>query len=255
VSNTFAELAVALASELEQDPATLRSLGGASGMVWGVGDHVMRVGSREQLDHETAVTAAVSGYVPVPAVLGRVDIPDASAVLIEKMPGTPGWSEEMTDRITERRGESLGRLHERIAQAVAPPGTRRFTADGPGDRLMHFDLHPLNALFGEDDEVTGVIDWANARSGTAADDRARTAALLFLDPTARRLAEHSSLRAFIRGWARTAKIGEVSSAELEHAIEFMIRDLSGRHTTVELEPAHRALQDARQGRIELVMER
>jgi aminoglycoside phosphotransferase (APT) family kinase protein len=61
------------------------------------------------------------------------------------------------------------RLHEIPAPAgwplaVAPDGT----ALGPGDRVLHMDLHPGNVMLTSRGPV--VIDWTSARAGAAGTD-------------------------------------------------------------------------------------
>lgn len=71
------------------DAGSLRALGGNSGSTWGAGNRVLRVGRPAVIDAELAASSAVAAVVPVPAVLDRVDAGDASAVLLEILPGQP----------------------------------------------------------------------------------------------------------------------------------------------------------------------
>jgi Ser/Thr protein kinase RdoA (MazF antagonist) len=67
----------------------------------------------------------------------------------------------------------LADLHRRLHRIAAPEW---LPAIGPGDSVLHLDLHPENVLL----HGTGalVIDWANARAGHWADDVAQTLVIL-----------------------------------------------------------------------------
>jgi aminoglycoside phosphotransferase (APT) family kinase protein len=68
-----------------------------------------------------------------------------------------------------RQAALLAELHERLHEIAAPPSLRDA---GPGDRLLHLDLHPDNVLLSPKGPV--VIDWTNARRGDPALDVALT---------------------------------------------------------------------------------
>jgi len=61
---------------------------------------------------------------------------------------------------------TLARLHDRLHQIEAPPGVPG--AFGPGNRLLHLDLHPGNVMLTARGPV--VIDWTNARAGAPGAD-------------------------------------------------------------------------------------
>ncbi len=63
----------------------------------------------------------------------------------------------------------LAALHARLHEIAAPPGLESV---GPGDRLLHLDLHPENVILGPKGPV--VVDWTNARRGEPALDVALT---------------------------------------------------------------------------------
>lgn len=65
----------------------------------------------------------------------------------------------------------LGELHRRLHAIPAPASLQR-APFGPGDALLHLDLHPQNVLIADDGPW--VIDWANAARGPAAMDVALT---------------------------------------------------------------------------------
>jgi aminoglycoside phosphotransferase (APT) family kinase protein len=68
-----------------------------------------------------------------------------------------------------RHATSLAHLHRSLHEIVAPPS---LPAAGPGDRLLHLDLHPDNVILGPAGPV--VVDWTNARRGDPALDVALT---------------------------------------------------------------------------------
>lgn len=110
--------------------------------------------------------AAAAGY-PVPAVydaagpdlvLERVDGP----TLLRSL-GSKPW-------LLRSYAHLLADLHTRLGAIAAPPGLRR--PMGPGDDLLHLDLHPDNVILSPRGPV--VIDWTNAAAGPAAADVADT---------------------------------------------------------------------------------
>jgi len=49
------------------------------------------------------------------------------------------------------------------------------------NRLLHLDYHPLNVM-ADNGQISGVLDWANARAGDPRADFARTYAILRIEP-------------------------------------------------------------------------
>jgi aminoglycoside phosphotransferase (APT) family kinase protein len=109
--------------------------------------------------------ALAAGY-PVPRVL-EVE-PDA--LVLERIEG-PTMLETLFRRpwTVRRQAAVLAALHVRLHQIAAPPG---LDLAGPGDRLLHLDLHPENVILSPAGPV--VVDWTNARRGEAALDVALT---------------------------------------------------------------------------------
>ena len=105
------------------------------------------------------------GY-PTPAVLD-VSGPD---LVLERVDGpTMRVALERDPSTLRRHAATLARLHEQLGRIVAPAWLRPL---GPGDSVVHCDLHPENVLMGREGPM--VIDWANARRGHWADDVAMT---------------------------------------------------------------------------------
>jgi tRNA A-37 threonylcarbamoyl transferase component Bud32 len=68
--------------------------------------------------------------------------------------------------LVRRHGATLAALHNRLHEIPAPAGLA--PAFGPGDRVLHLDLHPANVMLTSRGPV--VIDWSNARAGPAGAD-------------------------------------------------------------------------------------
>ena len=165
--------------------------------VYDLGDGTVLRRSRSK--HDQAFEARVLAHVaaagfPVPAVhelrAGGRDL------VMEKVQG-PTMLEAIERRPWKvaAHGRLLGDLHRRLHEL---PGPDWLPAVPGGDRLCHFDLHPLNVILAPDGPV--VIDWTNACRGPAGADVGRAWALmagaegpvgfplrLVLDPIRRRL--------------------------------------------------------------------
>jgi aminoglycoside phosphotransferase (APT) family kinase protein len=142
---------------------------------------------------EAAAMRYAAGYgYPVPAVfaaegpdlvMARVAGPTMLAALLEGTMDGAAAGAELADL--------LRRLH-----AIPPrPGA------GPGERLLHLDLHPANVMLGPSGSV--VIDWRNARDGPPDLDLAVTALIVAqVVVTAEMVAELSTDADRVTGQAR-----------------------------------------------------
>jgi aminoglycoside phosphotransferase (APT) family kinase protein len=102
-----------------------------------------------------------NGY-PVPRVLEVSE----DALVIERIDGPTMLAELRRRPWTMRRHAALlADLHKRLHEIDAPPGLE---AAGPGDRLLHLDLHPDNVILSSAGPF--VIDWTNALRGDPALD-------------------------------------------------------------------------------------
>ena len=128
---------------------------------------------RFRTPHDTLREAAVmhvarSAGVPVPAVHEVT----ATDMLMDRVDG-PNLLDWALRRPVPRLGRAarlLADLHRRVAAVAAPEWLP--APVGPGDSLLHLDLHPLNVLVSEHGPV--IIDWTNAARGPAAADVAQT---------------------------------------------------------------------------------
>jgi tRNA A-37 threonylcarbamoyl transferase component Bud32 len=106
-----------------------------------------------------------NGY-PVPRVLEV----SADALTLERIDGRTMLDELRRRPWTLRRNaQLLADLHLRLHEIAAPA---TLPAAGPGDRLLHLDLHPDNVILSPGGPF--VIDWTNARIGEPALDVALT---------------------------------------------------------------------------------
>lgn len=234
------------------DPERLVPLGGATGRVLGVDDVVLRLSWPQVLDHEHLASSAAAAVVPVPELVDRYDSPsgDGAAALIRRAPGTDAAAlDGMSLDRARRRGAACGRAQAAISTVRPPAGLARVRGDGAHprseeDQLLHLDLHPLNIVLGDDDEVTAVIDWTNAAAGPAALDRARTASIFHLDPHAVPLLGDPTWRAFLDGWTESAQLDQVPAWATAWACRYMLDDVGDRYDEDGLTPVRAALAEA-----------
>ncbi|MCK2216204.1 phosphotransferase [Actinomadura sp. ATCC 31491] len=143
----------------------------------GPGRVVRRARDGRSLEREAAVMrhARRHGF-PAPEVFDA-DGPD---VLMERVDG-PSLMEEATRAPgrADEHGRLLASLLRRLA-AVRAPGWLQAAPGGPGNRLLHLDLHPANVLLTPDGPR--VIDWANAARGAPGVDVACTWLVLAAAP-------------------------------------------------------------------------
>lgn len=170
-----------------------------------------------------AMERARSGGVPVPEVYATTSWQEHPAMLLAWCPGsTLGALLRRQPWSAYRWGIQFGRMQAAIHAVPLPPQADDpdgwIGAVGPDEEplqrrlrglerrsaLLHLDYHLLNVL-GADGRITGVIDWANARTGDPRADVARTYALLRIEPYTPRsdsLALGLVRRLFTLGWQR-----------------------------------------------------
>ena len=142
--------------------------------VFDLGDGTVLRRSRQAYDQspEARILAhvAVQGY-PVPEVHHLAD--EGRDLIMEKVEG-PTMVQALERRPWTARavGRQLGALHNRLHELPGPDWLPRLPE---GDRLLHFDLHPLNVILSPTGPV--VIDWTNACVGAPGVDVARAWAL------------------------------------------------------------------------------
>ena len=165
-------------------------------------------------DQEVAIIQYVraSGF-PTPAVISH-EGPD---LVLERVDG-PTMRADLGRDVSPLRAHAatLAALHSRL-HAIAAPSW--LGAIGPGDSVLHLDLHPENVLMGP--RGPQVIDWANARRGHWADDVAQTvvilAGALVPEPTA------AAIPPFVEAFLEPFDRAQVR-AHLGAAIERRVRD-------------------------------
>jgi aminoglycoside phosphotransferase (APT) family kinase protein len=92
-----------------------------------------------------------------------------------------------------------------------------------------------------DDEVSGVLDWANAAAGHPVLDRARTFSILTLDPGAVARRVDASWCALVEEWSRAGGLEDLPTAAIAWACRFMLDDLAERYRVDELAAVSAAL--------------
>jgi tRNA A-37 threonylcarbamoyl transferase component Bud32 len=139
---------------------------GRSADVYAVGaDRVLRR-YRTPIDVQAEATIMrhldLAGF-PVPKVYDT----DGSDLLMERLDGR----DMLTDLgrrpwRAQRHARTLADMHNRLHQIAAPPGWPQPL--GPGDKVLHLDLHPGNIMLTSRGPV--VIDWSNGAAGPAGAD-------------------------------------------------------------------------------------
>jgi aminoglycoside phosphotransferase (APT) family kinase protein len=149
---------------------------GRDGDIFEFGNRLVLRKTRDgrSIEHEARVMryAADHGF-PVPEVH---DVrANGSEIIMERIDG-PLMMEPMAKRpwTMPRYASLLADLHDQLHKIPAPDWFGE-SFDG-GDRLVHFDLHPLNVLLSAGGPV--VIDWSNATRGEGLSDVAVTYVLL-----------------------------------------------------------------------------
>ncbi len=118
----------------------------------------------DSAEREAGVMAylAEAGF-PVPAVY------DASGpdLVMERLAGRDMLA-DLSGRpwLVRRHAATLAGLHDRLHAIAAPPSLR--AQFGPGDRVLHLDLHPGNVMLTAAGLV--VIDWTNVAAGAPGAD-------------------------------------------------------------------------------------
>ena len=153
----------------------------------------LRVFSVEQArtsQREAVVMRALSEQgLPVPALRAEGVGQGRPALLLDWCPGRTVM-EELTARPWHiwRLGVEMGRMHARIHLASVPaevthdfPRVEVKLQESPQTKILHLDYHPLNVMT-DGQQITGVLDWSNAKVGDARADLARTVTLMRLAP-------------------------------------------------------------------------
>ena len=127
-----------------------------------------RVLRRYRVPFDVQPEAAVMRHLhqagfPVP----RVDEADGRDLVMERLDGRDMLADlGRRPWLVRRHGATLADLHNRLHEIPAPEGLA--PAFGPGDRVLHLDLHPANVMLTSRGPV--VIDWSQARAGAAGAD-------------------------------------------------------------------------------------
>jgi aminoglycoside phosphotransferase (APT) family kinase protein len=174
---------------------------------FGKGLVLRRSKTHRSMAHEARVMeyVAAQGY-PVPRVHDVRG--DGTELVMDRIEGP-----SMLDAIARqpwtlwRHGATLARLHRELHELAAPEWLDSL-ATAAGDRIGHFDLHPMNVLLSPSGPV--VIDWTNAAAARPAADVALTWLLLAagqvggsgLKPLLVRAARQRFVNAFLSSFPR-----------------------------------------------------
>jgi aminoglycoside phosphotransferase (APT) family kinase protein len=181
-----------------------------------------RNGGRMDSEARTMDYLHAQGF-PVPAV--EEVSADGSDLVMERIQGM-----SMVEAISHapwtvrRQARVLAELHHELHR-VAPPDFLPKSPVGPGDRLLHFDLHPLNVIVGPHGPV--VIDWTNACIGDAGVDVAMAWVLMSAGAIPGR-----GVKARVLGWGRSLLVNgfvsqfdwEQVARQLRPVVEWKVHD-------------------------------
>ncbi|MDE3065513.1 MAG: phosphotransferase, partial [Acidobacteriota bacterium] len=125
--------------------------------VYEYGEHLVlrraRTGRSMALEARVMEHVRSEGY-PVPRI---EDVSaDGSELVMERVVG-PSMLEDITRRpwTLRRHGASLARLHVELHELGAPAWLSPF-ATAPGERIGHYDLHPVNVLMSPTKDLISV---------------------------------------------------------------------------------------------------
>ena len=255
---------------LPADSVLERAPGGASGAAWrvtaGATRYALRMsGSVAEADARlAAMDAARSAGLAAPELAARATTAAGEALLLSWLPGTT-MLEVMSGAPADAPhwGRRMGVLQRRLHDVTAPGSLTAAVADRghpfgagaglrglpEGDRLLHLDWHPMNLLVDAvSGEITGIVDWDNARRGNPLLDLARTHSILTLEPALDALpaSVRARLPAFVEAWAAGygIELATIPAACQLWAARVMLADLEPRHALkpAALDPVRRAIE-------------
>lgn len=207
------------------------------------------------LEEEMKIALAVEAGIQVPNVLCVKVVGNSAVMLMEWANGVPVLEQLMTHPESARIigikfGEAQATIHKiRVPEQfinrnswLTPKSVEEkelFESlsdkfEFKSNALIHLDFHPLNVLT-DGEEITAVIDWANAAAGDPRFDTARTFSILRLEATrpGSGLDQFTEVfKAFEVGWkegyGKVNRGFELPSLFNAWAGTRMIRDLSGK---------------------------
>jgi aminoglycoside phosphotransferase (APT) family kinase protein len=253
--------ALGLSSSAAVEPAG----GGASASAWQVESdgrrYVLRLSDSAELTTArlSALAAARVAGLPVPRLVRRASTSLGEAVLLSWLPGVPLADVLVKSPESVRDlGNAMGVMQRRLHGVRAPMDVPAVVTDPDhpfvagqgilglpdGDALLHLDWHPLNILVNPGSrEITGIVDWDNARRGHPLLDLARTSSILTVDPSLASLPAQlrDVLASFREAWADGYGPGARSIPAECHlwAGRVMLADLGARHAPAALEVLRR----------------
>lgn len=127
---------------------------------------------KADVEHEARLMRYLwSAGFPVPEVYDA----DGTDMVMARLHGIDMLT-DLTRRpwLSRRHARTLARMHDQLHEIVAPPWLPRPL--GPGDRVIHLDLHLGNVVLTEAGPV--VIDWSNGAAGPPGADVAMAALIM-----------------------------------------------------------------------------
>ncbi len=237
-----------------------RVLGGADTIIWRIErngtPYALRVFRPEQKatfeKEQSVMWAASAAGLSVPAVHAAGIVQNHPALLLSWMSGQP-LTRQLFSHPAQvwKLGTAFGRMQAAIHNTpIAPEGVSEGWIEWAGQdesllqerlralpdkrtALLHLDYHPLNVMT-DGQQITAVLDWANARLGDPRADFARTYTILRLDPSDVSLPYYIHFfrilfeRAWRDGYVQVAEKPEDMALFYAWAGVVMVRDLSPR---------------------------
>ena len=181
--------------------------GGADTAIWQVlwrdRLYALRVFRPEQASvcqkEVVVMRAAAETGIPVPSVVRQGMWQERPVLLLSWVAGSTLFHQlRNTPHRIWQLGVAFGRMQAAVHAIPAPPEmqasswiewagdepelkARLYKLASPKNQLLHLDYHPLNVMV-MDAQISGVLDWANARAGDPRADFARTFAILRVSP-------------------------------------------------------------------------
>ncbi len=156
------------------------------------------------------------GY-PVPAVEEVSE--DGTELVMERIEGRT-----MVEAIgaapwtLRRQARTLAELHNALHEITPPDFLPPSPVGGPGERVLHLDLHPLNVMIGPKGAV--VIDWTNAVVGDPLVDVGLAWVLMGAGQI-----PGSKVKAALLGWGRALLVNGFVSRFDRAAVTSRLRDV------------------------------
>jgi aminoglycoside phosphotransferase (APT) family kinase protein len=185
---------------------------------YGTGLVLRRSRERRSMEREARTMTYLrdQGY-PVPAIEALSE--DGTDLVMERIEGST-----MVEAIgaapwtVRRQARLLAELHVQLHEIAPPDFLPPSPVGGPGNRVIHLDLHPLNVIIGPTGAV--VIDWTNASLGDPLVDVGLAWVLMGAGQI-----PGSKVKAALLGWGRALLVNGFVSRFDEAEVTSRLRDI------------------------------